>query len=318
MRPGARVPPGNAGPAPPRREFPGSDGAAVWPNFFIVGAAKAGTTSLHHYLGHHPQIFMSPLKEPHFFSSFSLSRWEMRLHNVVRDEKRYLRLFEAAEEARFVGEASTSYLWDPAASERIAAVSPDARIIAVLRDPVERAFSHYLNDVREGFESRPFLDALQGELDGSSTNVWPSLYIAFGQYSRQIERYQKTFSGRLLVLFFEDLTQNSQEELRRLLLFLGVDPPYVPETQFRSQNVYARPRNELARRIFGYPPARLFARAIVPRQMRGGIRHIVWSGDKTKPMMDVRARELLCDVFAPEIPHIESLLGRQIPWRDGW
>lgn len=159
------------------------------PNFFIVGAPKAGTTSLYYYLGQHPQIYVSPIKEPHFFAA------EMRLENfepalrrriardtrglaeflcgpmrekrfdgVVADRENYLRLFANANGELAVGEASACYLWLPTAPERIASEIPDARILALLRDPAERAFSQYLHGVGNGAIRWSFREHIQRNL----------------------------------------------------------------------------------------------------------------------------------------------------------
>src|SRR2546430_3395564 len=160
-----------------------------WPNFFLVGAAKSGTTSLYAALGAHPQIFLSRLREPHFFSTFEVARQTARLHGIVRDEGRYLELFRDAASEPVVGEGSTSYLWDAAAPERIAHSAPGAKIVAILRDPVVRAYSHYLNDVREGIESRAFVDAVAAELEHPDSARWPSAYVGFGRYGEQLLRY---------------------------------------------------------------------------------------------------------------------------------
>ena len=106
----------------------------TWPNLFVVGAAKAGTTSLWRYLDQHPAIYMSPVKEPHYFSSFTPG-----LFPAVKDEGEYLRLFRDAGDAPLRGEASASYLWDAETPRRHPSRSPDAKIVISLRDPVERA-----------------------------------------------------------------------------------------------------------------------------------------------------------------------------------
>ena len=106
-----------------------------WPNLFVVGAPRAGTTSLYHYLRQHPEIYMSPLKEPHFFSHSN-----PQSDTVVKHQDAYLRLFDAARGEKLRGEASPAYLADPDAPARIKDASPEAKIVAVLREPVSRAF----------------------------------------------------------------------------------------------------------------------------------------------------------------------------------
>ena len=126
----------------------------MWPNLFLVGAAKAGTTSVYDELARHPAIYMSPMKEPHYFSRIQPSPERAAFFPHVTDEDEYMALFDGVTEERLVGEASTSYLWDASAAERIQSVAPEASILIMLRNPVERAYSQYWNDVREGIEAR--------------------------------------------------------------------------------------------------------------------------------------------------------------------
>src|SRR3989304_10189805 len=113
-----------------------------WPNLFIVGAPKSGTTSLHAYLDKIDDIFMSPIKEPNYFSAQTVSI--KHPVNPIRDKKKYLKLFQKGIHNKYIGEASPSYLADSEASKLIHQVSPNAKIIISLRDPIDRVFSHYL------------------------------------------------------------------------------------------------------------------------------------------------------------------------------
>ena len=127
----------------------------ILPNFFIVGAPRAGTTSLYRYLRRHPQVFMPAVKEPHFFANINPDPDQRHLFPAM-DEGQYVRLFRGALHYRAIGEASPSYLVTKGAAERIKARVPNAKIIMLLRDPTERAFSHYLMDIRDGLQSLPF------------------------------------------------------------------------------------------------------------------------------------------------------------------
>ena len=113
-----------------------------WPNFFIVGADKAGTSSLYSYFKEIPEIFMSPIKEPNYFSVKTMP--QNGLLNTIRDKKKYLALFKNVKNEKILGEASPSYLADPEAANLIHQVSPRSKILISLRDPAERIFSHYL------------------------------------------------------------------------------------------------------------------------------------------------------------------------------
>lgn len=135
------------------------------PNFLIVGAQKAGTTSLHYYLKQHPQIYMRPRKEPHFFEGM---HWDFyrpgRIMLAVTDLADYQALFEGVTDEKAIGEASASYLYSPKAPTLIKRSIPDARLIAILRNPPDRAYSNFLHCVRGGRESIvDFAEALRVE-----------------------------------------------------------------------------------------------------------------------------------------------------------
>jgi len=125
----------------------------VWPNFFIVGAAKAGTTSLYSYLDATPGVYMSSVKEPAFFRTTKSSRQNI---TKIHDKSKYLKLFNGVTDEKAIGEASPSYLRDPETPKLIHDVVPDARIIILLRDPVQRAFSAYLMRDSKGLSNQTF------------------------------------------------------------------------------------------------------------------------------------------------------------------
>ena len=293
----------------------------VWPNFFIVGAAKAGTTSLYSYLRQHPEIFMpSDIKEPHYFAQVRPSRAQRYASPVfISDRDAYLRLFRSAGGYRAIGEASPSYLWCPEAPERIHAVAPRARIVITLRDPVERAYSHYLMDYREGMQHLPFHEALQADWR-SREKGWAvsQLYVELGFYARQIERYLRLFGAeRVHVLLYEDirrLAHGDRRVLADILRFLDVDPrglDLIDTSQV--ENGFAAPRAEWARRLAGAQWARWAGNTFLSK--RAGLsvfnRFFVKSG--APPPMDPRPRDWLGAIFDPEMTALERLLGREFP-----
>src|SRR5918995_644162 len=130
------------------------------PNFFIIGAQKAGTTSLYHYLNQHPQIYMSPVKEPFFFDHEFSSNGEV----VQQEFAEHQALFQGAKGETAIGEASPLYIYAPGTPERIKEYVPEARSIALLRNPADRAYSAFLHAVRIGVEPcTDFAQALRGE-----------------------------------------------------------------------------------------------------------------------------------------------------------
>jgi hypothetical protein len=284
-----------------------------WPNLFLVGAAKAGTTSLYGELARHPAIYMSPMKEPHFFSQIEPAPGRKAFFPHVTDEDEYLALFEGATSEELLGEASTSYLWDAQAAERIKRAVPEARILIMLRNPVDRAYSQYWNDVREGIERRSFLDALVEE-QRSGPGRWgvSSLHIDCGRYADQVERYLERFGARVQVLFFEDFVGHEADTIADVYSFLGVGPPTAGAAP-RQMNPASLPRNRLSAALLASGKLRRAIRATVPRPLRGRMRAGLLRR-ATPPPMDPAARALLIEIYRPEVGRLAELLGRPVPW----
>jgi hypothetical protein len=281
------------------------------PNLFLVGAPRCATTWLHERLAAHPDILMSSGKEPHYFAEFELEPRRMAFFKVVRDERAYARLFAGGAGKAVRGESSTSYLSSAVAAERIARFSPYARIVAILRDPVERAYSAYLSDFREGIESRSFLQAVREELERPGT--WPAVYVESGRYCDQVGRYLELFGQNVLILVFEELTDAPEQALRRVLAFLDVDPALSVKERAGSTNAYTRARSGTSRILLGSPAVRRLARTLVPPRARPVFRRwLVSAGDK--PVMDEEARRLLTEAYRDDVEGLERLLGRSLPW----
>jgi hypothetical protein len=243
------------------------------PDFLILGAQKAGTTALYAYLRWHPQVTGPSFKEVSFFDRHYAhgERW-YRAHLPIK-------------RGGIVGEASPSYLFHPLAAERVAHMVPRARLIALLRNPVDRAFSHYQHEVALGREELSFEDALaqedermEGELERMlrdptyfSYPWWNYTYAARGRYAEQLERWLASFPrDQLLVLFTEELAADTAGTYRRVLDFLGVDD----------------------RGLDSYP--RIFEREY------GG--------------MDPATRSRLEEEFEEPNGRLAALLGRELPW----
>ena len=174
------------------------------PNFLVIGAAKSGTTSLYHYLGQHPQVYVSPVKEPNFFAlegekpDFRAPGSEERINSwSVTDVEAYRALFEGAGEEEALGEASAMYLYSEKAPGRIRHHLPNTKLVAVLRDPVERAYSSFLHLKRNGREPLDdFVEALEAEERRIRDNwEWIWHYKNMGFYHEQLRRYHEAFGA---------------------------------------------------------------------------------------------------------------------------
>lgn len=188
-----------------------------WPNLFIVGAPKAGTSSIYSYLDQIPEIFMSPIKEPNFFS---LQTVTAKSHlKPIRDKKKYLNLFKNVRNENHLGEASPSYLGDPGAPKLIHKVSPNSKIIISLRDPVERSFSHYLMGIRIGVFSKSLHDELQQVFKKNQKNkslFQRSVLEQRGLYYESVKRYLETFGPKQVeIIIFEEFINDPKKNLTK-------------------------------------------------------------------------------------------------------
>ncbi len=201
-----------------------------FPNLFIIGAMKAGTSSLHEYLHQHPEIFMSRMKEPQYFAPH-LTRWKEAWGQGCPFPEPgmdwYLKLFAEAGDVKYAGESSVSYTarpWVEDCEKRIYEFNPQARLIYLLRDPIERTISHYWYFVKDGREDRDMLTAIRRKEE----------YISRSDYARQLKPYLETFGReQVFVLTLEELNGKPEETFRRLFEWLGVDPDVPIETSKR-------------------------------------------------------------------------------------
>lgn len=205
------------------------------PDHIIIGAPKAGTTSLSRWLESHPDVYVPPSKELRFFNLDT--HW-------ARGVDWYADQFAAAGSAVSVGEATPAYLHSAEAPERMASVVPAARLIAVLRHPVDRAYSHYWHVRDWGGETRSFDDAVDALLTGDDT-VRP--YLQAGRYLEQLQRYEKAFSREsLLVLRFEDLAADPTGTFAKVCAFLGIRRE-TPRNIGKVYNAHSRHRSSKLR-----------------------------------------------------------------------
>ncbi|MEM8827970.1 MAG: sulfotransferase [Cyanobacteria bacterium P01_G01_bin.19] len=213
------------------------------PNLFIVGQPKSGTTALHQFLGQHPEIYMSSIKEPHFFcSDFHLESdraYGKKRFFDFRSESAYLQLFNRAGKAKVVGESSTNYLYSQVAAQKIHNFNPDAKIIIILREPAKFLYSLHSHYVKFTEENEPdFLTALALESDRraekiSSPRVTTPSYLYYSQrvqYHQQVKRYYDRFEPeQVKVVIFEEFKSDNERIYREILEFLDVDPSFEPE-----------------------------------------------------------------------------------------
>ena len=198
-----------------------------WPNFFIVGAPRTATTSRYMHLQGHPDIFMPAFKEPHFFSDID-EEGECATSFVkslapFQSQQAYLELFAAAGTKPAVGEASAGYRYDKLAPSRIDEQVPDAKIIIILRDPVQRAYSHYLLLAQGELKGKPFYKAPVEDSRRTSKTRGPSyLLIEYGLYYEAVSRYLETFGAeRVHISLYDDFVSDTAGAVEDVCVFLG-------------------------------------------------------------------------------------------------
>lgn len=293
------------------------------PNFVVVGAAKSGTTSLYHCLRQHPEIFLPEVKEPHFFIN------QRRLgFPIVSEPSAYEALFEGATEP-VRGEASTGYLYFPESSELIAAQIPDSKIIVMLRNPVDRAFSMWGHQIRENLERLTFEEALDAEEIGGHRLVseveYGFNYLRLGLTAERLARFFELFGrARVHVGFYEDWVEDPAAFLRRLFRFLGVDSEFVGHWGARH-NASGVPRHGWLHRYLN-STGRLRRASVAPLRcvLPARVRHDLWRSLRdwnirrgSRHVMLPATRQRLVGAFWEEFESLEKLLGRDLTsWRD--
>jgi hypothetical protein len=280
----------------------------VLPNFFVIGAAKCGTTSLAYYLERHPQVHMSSIKETRFFAAPD-SRRPFGGPRVERLSD-YEALFESAASAR--GEASPAYSqhpWRPGVPERIRKLIPEARFVYLVGDPVRRFVSHYRQAVAQTGETQ----SLTQIVEHSSAPEHP--FLCAGRYTLQIERYLGVFPReRLLVVDQDELLHERRSALGKIFAFLDVSPDYWDEefelvrnrgSEHRriSSGFYGRMRGSALRTAVGALPAP--ARENLVKSVRRAIARPV-----EEVAIDASLRRRLETRYRPEVARLRELTGQ--------
>jgi len=279
-----------------------------WPNFFIVGAPRAGTTTLYEFLRRTPKVFMSSVKEPSYFS-VSVNP-NLKASKVIRDKNQYLKLFKKVKDEIAIGEATPDYLWDPKSAKLIHEVIPNARIIIMLRDPVERAFSHYLLLLSIGSEKVSLQEAIKKALKAKPD--YSGRIIECSYYYEQVKRYLEIFGAeQVKVIIFEEFIQEVRNNVKEVLEFLAVtsEPPKIVE----AQNVFTMPRSNLVNRAVSNSSLNRIRKKIFPRGLNPTLRK-VFTKRTTKPQLSLNDKKILEDIYRKDVLKLQQLLGCTFPW----
>ena len=292
------------------------------PDFLVIGAMKAGTTSLFHYLRQHPQLAFGHAKEPSFFA-FEGSPLDFRgplderLKQVVITQlSAYTEQYDGAKPGMKLGDVSPIYMYSERAAERIRERIPGAKLIAILRDPADRAYSNYVHFAREGREpAATFEAALEQEAARIAANWAPQWhYQRLGFYAVQLKRYLALFPRAQMRFFlYEDLRHDEPGVLRQIFDFVGVDPAFVPRLGERW-NVGGVVKSRAVHNFLRRPGwvARL-VRPIVPRGTRQRIvLRLMRLNLRPAPPMRAETREMLVRAYRIDIEELQRQIDRDL------
>lgn len=294
------------------------------PNFLIVGATKSGTTSLYYYLKQHPEIYMSPAKEPHFLICHTLEFPHRGIRDgfidtslMVKDSREYKKLFSGVKNETRIGEASTGYLYYyETAIPQIKRILGNIKIVIILRNPIDRAYSAYIMAIKGQKEFLSFEDALAEE-EKRIKNNWFLLwhYTKQGFYYKQVKAYFENFSEVKLYLF-DDLEKKPLRLMKDIYSFLGVDNSFVPNVSTRY-NVSGIAKYKLVHNVLLRPNpikslSKLILKTLIGNETKVAIGQKLKSNLLKKPAMKTETREYLKKVFREDILALQDLINRDL------
>jgi hypothetical protein len=282
------------------------------PNFLLISGGRSGTTSLYYYLSEHPEIYMSPNKEPYFLAGLDFYNFvntpSFFIKDLwVKDFKSYKQLFNNVSNEKMIGEASVSYLYYYKETiPNIKKYLGDPKIIIIIRSPAERAYSHYLHNVQTNLESLKFEEAILKEKERILHNWWWGFhYKNAGFYLKPIIAYKNNFSN-LKILFFDDFKDNFSNTFKEILLFLEVDVDFIPDNLrvYNSSEFYKFG----IKKILYNSKVRFISRSVhfkMPKFLKGLLR-------KKLPKTPVLTLNDLRNEYKNEIKDIEILLNANL------
>lgn len=301
--------------------------APVWysvgmalPDFIVIGAGRCGTTSLHHCLKQHPDVYMCPNKSPNHFVSHVEQppregpRVRAMARQWVADRREYEKLFDGARGEKVRGEVSPVYMQATCVPDAIYEACPNAKLIAVLRNPIDRAYAHFLGRRRDGLESRyDFSAVVDTELsEPLPEEVAFGSYVGCGRYHHFLRPYYERFpTERIKVFLFDSVRNDLAGLMTEIYEFLGVDPGFAPDTSYRH-NRSGEIENSIARHIWTRTAAlRTMLRPLWPEFVRDSV-HPLRSVTLVKPQLDPAVRARLIPVLRDDVNQLESLIERDL------
>lgn len=306
------------------------------PNFFVVGVVKGGTTSLYHYLAQHPDVYLPPIKETNHFAAADISEKDFlkgyaqdvnidldkyikggmkeTVHIAhVNEDRHYQALFSKVKGEKAIGEISNSYMICSSSANAIHEFNPDSKILVVLRNPIRRAWSQFLMNLREAkSDAGKFVQELEND-HSQSPKGWGinHQYLELGKYSEQLQRYIDLFGKeRVMPIFFEDYKKEPKETLRSVCQFLEIDESFEFDFSEKS-NASALPRNVGLNKFLVQSGILSAAKKLTPKPLRQKLAGALYS-DKNMPTLQAGDEQWLRDYYQKEVEQLSDLLGIDI------
>lgn len=290
-----------------------------YPNLFIIGAAKAGTTSLFNYLNYSENIFTCPIKEPHFFSEIAENEYvkekpkqgQIAHSGNITDEETYLSLFDSSNDYKYKLEASTSYFFDIGAAQKIYSKEPNSKIIVILRNRIQRAFSHYLMDVKDGNQNLNFYNALIDDYSLKNKGWSIShLYVELGFYAEALKKYIEIFGKENVhVIFFSEFNKDLSNTLKKICLFLNIDNNFIGKIDLdKKYNEFKKPKSKFHFYVIKFLKK---IKKMLPSFLKPNISKDFLLKIDQKPEIDEKAKDFLNNIYSDEYSKLNDLLKKE-------
>jgi len=287
-------------------------------DFLLIGSTKAGTSTLYSLFSKHKQIVTGREKEPHYFCKGVFGPNYLGFAREIQSEEEYDDNFDSSDPDRLRGDFDPHTLHGPHAPEMIARANPRAKVLAILRNPIDRSYSHYLMDVRECAENRPFIHALKAEyqlyMRGSPEYC---RLIRLGFYAKQIQGFQKALGpDNVKAWLYDDFVDHPADVLRQLCAFIGIDFEGLPPLGSIRENEAGVPANRFVVALFSLRygilrgPRNLYVK--LPLWFRRYVRNRFLIKAMTTPPLETETREYLRDVYKDDILQLEKVIGRDL------
>lgn len=288
------------------------------PNFLLIGVQKSGTTSVYNYLNQHPQIFLSPLKETNFLERdwASLEASAKRYpHESCYSLEHYQQLFADVADEAAIGEASPNYLFHyKTAIPEIKKLVPDAKLLVMLRNPVQRAYSDYLMHVRDSLSELSLEEHLEKRPNTSHT-------LLKGKYGHQLTEWFQAFPReQFKILFYEDLCQDAQKFTAEIYEFLNVDTSFETDTRKRAQGAQV-PKNNIVNRLLKTenPVRQMASTALrqvaspeVRKKFRDQLIQLNSQSGKSACPLSPETKQALIEYYRSDVEQLQALLDRDL------